>query len=167
LVRIEWANRQRNWSIHRWFLRRGFRASCLGRSVTALIIYSLNWVLIPKNAGEKNTRRTLFILFGVYALSLFAGTSYILWQFTVLELLPADLAEVILLPTFVLNLFIEAIICPVLMKALSPKAWEFTLAAFGNGEARLGHTTCREDVTLSSNLIKLVTSDQHPVYLDH
>ena len=90
-------------------------------SVTALIIYSLNWVLIPKNAAEGSTKRSLFLLLGVYAVTLFAGTSYILWQFTVLGLLPAGLAEVILLPTFVLNLVIEAIICPVLMKALSPK----------------------------------------------
>ena len=90
-------------------------------SVTALIIYSLNWVLIPKNAAERITKRSLFLLLSVYAVTLFAGTSYILWQFTVLGLLPAGLAAVILLPTFVLNLFIEAIICPVLMKALSPK----------------------------------------------
>ena len=90
-------------------------------SVTALIIYSLNWVLIPKNAAERSTKRSLFLLLGVYAVTLFAGTSYILWQFMVLGLLPAGLAEVILLPTFVLNLVIEAIICPVLMKALSQK----------------------------------------------
>jgi hypothetical protein len=90
-------------------------------SVTALIIYSLNWVLIPKNAAAESTKRSLFLLLGVYAVTLFAGTSYILWQFTVLGLLPAGLAEVIILPTFVLNLVIEAIICPVLMRALSPK----------------------------------------------
>jgi hypothetical protein len=89
--------------------------------VTALIIYSLNWILIPKNAAEGITKRSFFLLLGVYAVTLFAGTSYILWQFTVLGLLPAGLAEVILLPTFVLNLIIEAIICPVLIKALSPK----------------------------------------------
>jgi hypothetical protein len=86
-------------------------------SVTTLIIYGLNWVLIPKNA----TRRRLFLLFGVYAVTLFVGTSYILWQFTVLGLFPAGLAEIVLLPTFGLNLIIEGSICPVLIKAVSPK----------------------------------------------
>jgi hypothetical protein len=90
-------------------------------AVTTLIIYSLNWVLIPKNAAEGRTKRGLFLLLGVYAVTLFAGTSYILWQFSVLGLLPAGLAEVVLLPTFGLNLVIEAIICPVLLRALSPK----------------------------------------------
>jgi len=86
-------------------------------SVTTFIIYSLNWVLIPKNASG----RRLFLLLGVYALTLFVGTSYILWQFTILGLLPAGVAEVILLPTFILNLIIELLICPILIKTLSPK----------------------------------------------
>jgi hypothetical protein len=90
-------------------------------SVTTLIIYGLNWVLISKNAAEGKTKRSLFILLSVYAVTFFVGTSYILWQFTVLGLLPAGLAEVILLPTFGLNIIIEAIICPVLIKSLSPK----------------------------------------------
>ena len=103
------------------FFVEGLGLLAWAESVTALIIYSLNWVLIPKNAAEGSTKRSLFLLLGVYAVTLFAGTSYILWQFSVLGLLPAGLAEVVLLPTFGLNLVIEAIICPVLLRALSPK----------------------------------------------
>jgi len=90
-------------------------------SVTAFIIYSLNWVLIPQKVAEEKTKRNLFLLIGVYALTLFAGTSYILWQFTILGLLPMELAEIVLLPTFGLNLAIESVICPVLIKTVSPK----------------------------------------------
>ena len=90
-------------------------------SVTAFIIYSLNWVLIPQKIAEEKTKRNLFILISVYAITLFAGTSYILWQFTILGLLPMELAEIVLLPTFGLNLAIESVICPVLIKTVSPK----------------------------------------------
>ena len=90
-------------------------------SVTAFIIYSLNWVLIPQKVAEEKTKRNLFLLIGVYAITLFAGTSYILWQFTILGLLPMELAEIVLLPTFGLNLAIESVICPVLIKTVSPK----------------------------------------------
>jgi hypothetical protein len=90
-------------------------------SVTAFIIYSLNWVLIPQKVAEEKTKRNLFLLIGVYAVTLFAGTSYILWQFTILGLLPMELAEIVLLPTFGLNLAIESVICPVLIKTVSPK----------------------------------------------
>jgi hypothetical protein len=91
------------------------------KSVTTLIIYSLNWVLIPQKAAEGETKWNLLVLLGVYAVTLFAGTSYVLWQFTVLGLLTADVAVVILLPTFGLNLVIEAVICPILNRVLSPK----------------------------------------------
>jgi hypothetical protein len=90
-------------------------------SVTTFIIYGLNWILIPRNAVERKTKKSLLLLWGVYAITLLVGTSYILWQFTVLKLLPTGLAEVILLPTFGLNIVIEAIICPILIKSLSPK----------------------------------------------
>jgi hypothetical protein len=90
-------------------------------SITTLIIYFLNWVLIPQKATEVNKKKNFFVLSGVYALTLFVGTSYILWQFTVLELIPAAVAEIVLLPTFGLNLAIELIVCPVLLKTLTPK----------------------------------------------
>ncbi len=90
-------------------------------SITTLIIYFLNWVLIPQKATEGNKKRNLFVLSGVYALTLFVGTSYILWQFTVLGLIPATVAEIVLLPTFGLNLAIELIVCPILIRTLTPR----------------------------------------------
>jgi hypothetical protein len=90
-------------------------------SVTTFIIYSLNWVLIPQKITQEKTKKNFALLLGVYALTLFIGTGYILWQFTIWGLLPADVAVVILLPTFGLNLIIESVVCPILIKALSPK----------------------------------------------
>lgn len=90
-------------------------------SVTTFIIYGLNWVLIPQKATVERTPRNLFLLIAVYGVTLFIGTSYILWQFTMLGLLPASVAEVVLLPTFGLNFVIEAVICPILLKTLSSR----------------------------------------------
>jgi hypothetical protein len=61
------------------------------------------------------------ILLGVYALTLFLGTGYILWQFTVLGLFTPEAAMVVLLPTFTINYLIEALICPALLRAMSAK----------------------------------------------
>lgn len=104
----------------------GFFVESLGylawiEAVTALIIYGLNWVLIPRKVMEEKTKRNLLLLFVVYALTLFVGTCFILWQFTLFGLLPIEVAEAFLLPTFALNLIIECIVCPVLIKALSSK----------------------------------------------
>ncbi len=90
-------------------------------SVTTFIIYSLNWTLIPKKATELRTKTNLAILLTIYAITLFVGTGYILWQFTILGLLPVAAAQVVLLPTFGLNLVIQWVVCPVLMRTLSPK----------------------------------------------
>ena len=90
-------------------------------SVTTFIIYGLNWVLIPQKITQEKTKKNFAFLLGVYALTLFIGTSYVLWQFTILGLLPAGVAEVILLPTFSLTLVIESVICPILIETLSPK----------------------------------------------
>ena len=91
-------------------------------SVVALIIYLINWTLMPKKAAEDGKRKSLITLLGVYALSLFVGTSYILWQYTILpQLFTATEAEVILVPTFALNLPIVLIACPALIRAISPK----------------------------------------------
>ena len=88
---------------------------------TAFIIYGLNWLLIPKAAEEAKTKKGLIILSSIYALSLFAGTSAILWQFVAVGLFPAELAWAFLLPTFGLNLPIVLITCPALIRAVSPK----------------------------------------------
>jgi hypothetical protein len=91
-------------------------------SVVALIIYLINWTLMPKKAAEDGKRKSLITLLGVYALSLFVGTSYILWQYTILpQLFTAAEAEFILVPTFALNLPIVLITCPALIRAISPK----------------------------------------------
>ena len=88
--------------------------------VTTLIIYGLNWVLIPRNAFEGKVKKNLLLL-GVYALTLLAGTSYILWQFTAIGLFTMETALFVLLPTFALNYAIEAVICPILIKTVTPK----------------------------------------------
>jgi hypothetical protein len=91
-------------------------------SVVALIIYLINWTLMPKKAAEDGKRKSLITLLGVYALSLFVGTSYILWQYTILpQLFTATEALIILVPTFALNLPIVLITCPALIRAISPK----------------------------------------------
>jgi hypothetical protein len=89
--------------------------------VTTFIIYILNWVLMPSNASGGSSRGKLLLLLGVYALTLFMGTSYILWQFTFVGLLPAEAALTLLLPTFALNYVIEIIVCPILLRTISAR----------------------------------------------
>ena len=90
-------------------------------SVTTLIIFGLNWLLISKISAEARTKKGIFLLSVIYAVTLFVGTSYILWQLSVLGMFPIDVAEATLLPTFALNLPIQLIICPALIRAVSPK----------------------------------------------
>lgn len=92
-------------------------------SATALIIYGLNWFLIPQKAAEQKTRRSLLFLAVVYAVTLLIGTSYILWQYSFLGIpvfagLPP---EVVLFATYGLNLVIQLAICPILLRTLTPK----------------------------------------------
>jgi hypothetical protein len=91
-------------------------------SIVAIIIYLVNWTLIPKRAAEDGNRTSLLALLGTYSLSLFLGSGYILWQYTILpQLFTAEQAATILLPTFAINLPIVLITCPALIKAISPK----------------------------------------------
>jgi hypothetical protein len=101
-------------------------------SVTALIIFSLNWILTPKSATEAKTKKSLIILSSIYALTLFIGTSYILWQLSYLGVFPLSVAEAFLLPTFALNLPIVIITCPALIRAISPKLknWGIYVGSF-------------------------------------
>ncbi|MCX8151336.1 MAG: hypothetical protein N3D85_07560 [Candidatus Bathyarchaeota archaeon] len=101
-------------------------------SVTTLIIYVLVWLLIPRNAGEIRSPKNLLLLAGVYAVTLLAGTTYILWQFTTFGLLPPELAQLILWPTFTLNIIIEIAVCPILLRTLTPKMrnWGFYSGSF-------------------------------------
>ena len=88
---------------------------------TVLVIYGLNWLLIPKMAAEANTKKGLVVLSTVYAISLFLGTSFILWQFTAVGLFTAEFAWPLLPGTFALNLPFALIACPALIRAVSPK----------------------------------------------
>ena len=88
---------------------------------TTLILYGLNWLLIPQKATEARTKMSLFLLSVIYAATLFIGTAAILWQFAIVGLFSAELAQAFLLPTFALNLPIALITCPPLIRAISPK----------------------------------------------
>ncbi len=88
---------------------------------TVLVIYALNWLLIPKFAAQAKSKKGIVTLIGVYALSLLIGTVAILWQFVAVGLLPAEIAWPLLPGTFALNLPIVAIACPALLRAVSPR----------------------------------------------
>jgi hypothetical protein len=88
---------------------------------TAIVIYGLNWLLISRQAAEAKTTKGLIILSSIYALTLFIGTCFILWQFSVVGLFPAEVAWPLLPGTFALNLPIVLIACPALIRAVSPK----------------------------------------------
>lgn len=102
-------------------------------SVTALIIFGLNWILIPRNAVESKTKRNLILLVAAYAISLFIGTAYILWQYTYLFSIGILAFSIIggfsflfvLLATYGLNLVIQLAVCPALLRAVTPrlKSW--------------------------------------------
>ena len=88
---------------------------------TVLLIFGLNWLLIPKIASEANTKKGLIIISCIYALTLFVGTVAILYQFTFVGLLIAEIAWPLLPGTFALNLPFALIACPALIRAVSPK----------------------------------------------
>ena len=95
--------------------------------VVAFLIYMLNWVLMPGDAAEKGKTRSLALLICVYALTLFVGLGYIVWQYTVLPVLfpTLEIAMMVLAGTFLINLPIVCIVCPPLNRTISPKlkAW--------------------------------------------
>ncbi len=90
--------------------------------ITTLIIYGLNWLLLNRKAVEAKTKVGLLSLLGVYAFTLFVGLGYILWQETFFPQLwlPEDVIPV-LVPTFTLNFVIAVLICPALVRTISPK----------------------------------------------
>lgn len=106
--------------------------------ITALVIYVLNWVLIPKSAAGLKTRRNLFVLLGVYAVTLFVGTCVILGQYVVFGLFTVEAAVVYLLPTFGLNLAVVLLTCPVLVRTLSARmrSWGIYSGTFGEWRSR-------------------------------
>jgi len=113
-------------------------------SVVALVIYLINWTLIPEKAAENGNKFKLFALLGVLTVSLLAGTSYILWQYTVLpQLFTASEALVILVPTFLINLPIVLITCPLLIRAVSPKLRIWGMYSGNFAEWRSRHRSIR------------------------
>jgi len=91
-------------------------------SVVALLIYTINWALIPKSAAENGRKQSWVTLLGVYSFSLLVGTGYIIWQYTILpQLFTSTEALTIIIPTFSINLPIVLITCPILIRAISPK----------------------------------------------
>jgi hypothetical protein len=102
-------------------------------SVTALIIFGLNWILIPRNTVEFKAKRNLVILMIVYAITLFIGTTYVLWQYTYLfsigvlayNIIGQFSFGVVLAATYGLNLVIQLAVCPALLRTVTPrlKSW--------------------------------------------
>ena len=97
----------------------------VAESMCALIIFGLNWLLIPKSSTQLKSLTSFIILALIYAVTLFIGTSYILWQLSFFGVFPVSIAQAFLLPTFAINVPIVIITCPALIKAISPKlkAW--------------------------------------------
>jgi hypothetical protein len=91
-------------------------------SVCALIIYLINWLLMPKAAADGKSTSKFAGMLAVLAVSLAAGTSYILYQYTIMpQLFTTDMAFGIWVPTFLLNLPIVLIAVPALSRTISPK----------------------------------------------
>lgn len=100
----------------------GLGALGIFECVVALIIYMINWALIPKKAVEDGNKLRITAVLALYTVSLFVGTAYIVWQYTVLPaLFAADLLPAITLMTFAVNLPIVLIVCPALIKTVSPR----------------------------------------------
>jgi hypothetical protein len=123
----------------------GFYVENLGyfawiESLTTLIIYGLNWILIPQRAVKAESKKYFLLLLSVYAVTLFVGTVFVLWQLTLVGFLPAGVAEVLLLQTFGLNFAIEAIVCPILIRTLSPRfrSWGIYSGTFTEWRRRKG-----------------------------
>jgi hypothetical protein len=114
-------------------------------SVTALIIFSLNWLLIPRSAVVGSTKRNLFSLMLVYAATLFVGTTYILWQYLYLfniGILPFNFIGtfsfgLVLAATYSLNLVIQLAVCPALLRTITPKlkSWGVYTGSFAEWRA--------------------------------
>ena len=102
-------------------------------SITALIIFGLNWILMPRKATDTKSKKNFALLLAIYALTLFVGTAYILWQYSYLfsigilgfSVLGNFSFAVVLAATFGLNYAVELAVCPTLLRAVTPrlKSW--------------------------------------------
>ena len=115
-------------------------------SVTALIIFGLNWLLMPKNAADTKSKKNLALVIAIYALTLFIGTAYILWQYTYLfnlgilgfSLIGDFSFGFVLIATFALNFAIEIAVCPAMLRAITPrlKSWGVYSGTFADWRSR-------------------------------
>jgi hypothetical protein len=101
-------------------------------SVCALIIFGLNWLLMPRSASDAKSPKSIAIISVIYAVTLLAGTSYILWQLSYFGVFPIEVAQLALPPTYALNLPIVIITCTALIRAISPrlKSWGIYSGSF-------------------------------------
>ncbi len=93
----------------------------LAEVAVAVMIFGLNWLLVPKWAAQAKSKKGILTLSAIYAATLFIGTVYILWQLAFFGMFPYSVAEAFLLPTYALNLPIVLIACPALIRAISPR----------------------------------------------
>jgi hypothetical protein len=115
-------------------------------SIAALIIFTINWLLIPQNVANLKSKRNLLILIAVYALSLFIGTAYILWQYMYLfnvgilgfSLIGDFTFGVVLVATFALNFVGQILVCPTLLRTITPrlKSWGVYTGTFAEWRKR-------------------------------
>jgi hypothetical protein len=118
-------------------------------SVTALIIFSLNWLLIPRINAAKS-KKFYAALIAVYAPTLFIGTFYILWQYTYLfnigilgfSLIGDFSFAVVLAATFGLNFVLELAVCPALLRTITPRlqGWGVYAGTFADWRSRRAKT---------------------------
>jgi hypothetical protein len=116
-------------------------------SVTALIIFSINWLLIPRTVAEGKSKRNFVILIAIYAISLFIGTAYILWQYVYLfnigvlgfSVIGNFSFGIVLVATFALNYIIQLAVCPALLRTITPrlKNWGVYSGTFAEWRSRL------------------------------
>ena len=96
--------------------------------------YCINYLQLKlgfytSNAVEGRTKRNLILLMIVYAVTLFIGTTYILWQYLYLfniGLFPFNFIGKFSfancsVSTYSLNLVIQLVVCPALLRAVTPK----------------------------------------------
>jgi hypothetical protein len=116
----------------------GFGLLGIFEVVTAIIIFVPNWVLLPKN-NLKHGLKNLIIPIAIYGVTLFIGTAYILWQYSIIpKLWDIQFAETLLLPEFAVNFIIMVIVCPVLNRVVTPKLqnWGIYSGSFAEWRSR-------------------------------
>jgi hypothetical protein len=110
----------------------GFGLLGIFEVITAIIIFVPNWVFLPKNSFKHGVQNLLTTIV-VYAITLFIGTAYILWQYTYLfsigvlafSIIGTFSFGVVLAATFGLNFAIQLAVCPALLRTVTPrlKGW--------------------------------------------